>query len=432
MIMIFASIVGHRPPRGNIAPRLMRCGSKGSALLIALSLLPFAATVGSASEPPKSASIRRLDGTTITIAQAEAFARKTLEEAHVTGAQIAVIDRGRLVWSAAFGLRRIDPKLPIDDETNTWAASITKGVFSTYVMQLVEQRQLSLDTPVAQQLPRPLNDYDAYRESATELVLDAAWPLVTPRMLLAHTSGLANFAFIEPDKKMHLHFKPGTQYRYSGEGINLVQFVIEQRQGHRLDQLMQDALFTPLGMTRTGMIYRTEFAADVADRYGADQQFISQTKRFPARAAGSMTATADDLARFAAALFSGKILKPATRKAMLSPYIRVRSLHQFAIAANEPQGTEAAAVDLAYGVGWGLLLHTRFGPAFFKEGHGDGAQNYMICFVRPQACMIVLTNSDNGELTFQPLFETILGDTVTPWEWEGYTRSYIEASRQHP
>ena len=80
------------------------------ALLIALSLLPFAALAGSAAEPPKSASIRRLDGTTITTAQAEAFARKTLDESHVTGAQIAVLDRGRLVWSEAFGLRRIDPK----------------------------------------------------------------------------------------------------------------------------------------------------------------------------------------------------------------------------------------------------------------------------------------------------------------------------------
>ena len=44
--------------------------------------------------------------------------------------------------------------------------------------------------------------------------------------------------------------------------------------------------------------------------------------------------------------------------------------------------------------------------------------------------MIVLTNSDNGELAFRPLFEKILGNTVTPWEWEGYTPDYIERSRQ--
>jgi hypothetical protein len=60
-------------------------------------------------------------------------------------------------------------------------------------------------------------------------------------------------------------------------------------------------------------------------------------------------------------------------------------------------------------VGWGLLTRTRFGPAFFKEGHGDSAQNYMICFERRKACMILLTNSDNGELVFRALLEKNMG-----------------------
>ncbi len=385
----------------------------------------------SAAASPQPDSIRRLDGTTITVADAETFAAKTLQAARVTGAQIAVLDRGRLVWSAAFGFRRLEPRLPMDRETTTWAASITKSVFATYVMQLVERGEFDLDIPVAAQLPKPLNSYDAYRETASDLVNDPAWAAVTPRMLLAHTAGLANFAFLEPDKKIHLHFKPGTQFRYSGEGINLVQFAIEQKKQRLLDQLMHEAFFAPLGMTRTGIIYRTDFAANVADRYDSEERFRAQTKRFPARAAGSMTTSAEDLGRFASALFSGKILKPATRKAMLTPFIRLRSLHQFAIAPNEGEGLEAPAVGLAYGVGWGLLTKTRFGPAFFKEGHGDGAQDYMICFERRQACMILLTNSDNGELAFRPLLETILGNTVTPWEWEGYTPAYIEASRKN-
>ncbi|MGH9645647.1 MAG: serine hydrolase domain-containing protein [Bryobacteraceae bacterium] len=397
-----------------------------AALAVVLSFSLF----GSSAAEHSTTSIRRLDGTTITTAEARSFAQKTLDAAHVTGAQIAVLDRGHLVWSEAFGLRRRDPKLPMDRDTTTWAASITKGVFATYVMQLVERGEFSLDTPIAKQLSQPLDTYQPYRESASELVRDPAWQLITPRMLLAHTSGLANFAFIEPDKKMHLHFKPGTQFRYSGEGIDLVQFAIEQQKQQRLDRLMQDALFTPLGMTRTGLIYRVEFAANVADRYDVDEHFRSQTKRFPPRAAGSMTTSAEDLARFASALLQGKIIKPSTRKKMLTPYIRLRSLHQFALTKDEPEGTEAAAVGLAYGMGWGLLTRTPFGPAFFKEGHGDGAQNYMICFERRQACMILLTNSDNGESSFRPLLETIFGDTVTPWEWEGYTPSYIEESRK--
>ena len=399
---------------------------KFSALLVLTSCL----VVSSFASSPKGSPIRRLDGTTISISDAEAFARKTLTDAHVTGAQIAVLDKGHLVWSQAFGLRRRDPELPMDRDTTTWAASITKSVFATYVMQLVERGQFELDVPVAKQLPQPLDSYEPYKETATELVHDPMWPTITPRMLLSHSSGLQNFAAIEPDKKMHLHFKPGTQFLYSGEGINLVQFVIEQKMGRPLDQLMQDAFFTPLQMTRTGIIYRTEFADDVADRYDLNEKFRSQTKRFPARGAGSMTTSAEDLARFITALFNGTILKPATRKEMLTPVLPLRSLHEFAIASNEGEGTEAAAVGLAYGVGWGLLTHTRFGPAFFKEGHGDGAQNYIICFEQRQACMILLTNSDNGELAFRPLLEKILGDTVTPWEWEGYTSGYIEASRK--
>jgi CubicO group peptidase (beta-lactamase class C family) len=305
-------------------------------------------------------------------------------------------------------------------DTNTWAASITKGVFSAYVMQLAEKSEFSLDTAVAQQLPQPLDHYDAYRETATELVRDPAWLTVTPRMLLAHTSGLLNFATIEPDKKMRLHFKPGTQFWYSGEGIKLVQFVIEQQKKRPLNELMQDAIFGPLGMKQSGMIYRAEFAENVADRFNADGSFHAQTKRGPVNAAGSLATSAEDLAKFAEALLDGRILKPRTRKEMFAPFIEIRTLHQIPIQLNEPESEEPRKVGLAYGVGWGLLTKTPYGPAFFKEGHGDGAQNYIICFEKKKTCMIILTNSENGENTFKALLERILGDTVTPWEWEGY------------
>jgi len=383
----------------------------------------------SAQQPGQK--IRRLDGSAISTAEAETFAKRTLEEQKVTGAQIAVVNHAKLVWSAAFGLRGRDPDLPMDRETTTWAASITKSVFATYVMTLVERGEFQLDVPVATQLEQPLDHDEAYKETGSAIVGEADWPLVTPRMLLAHTSGLLNFAFLEPDKKLHLHFNPGSKFSYSGEGINRVQFLIERQKHKPLDQLMQEALFQPLGMGRTGIIYRQGFEPNVADRFDLNGKFRAKTRRFPARAAGSMSTSAEDLARFAAALLDDKILKRSTRAAMLKPYIQIRSMHEFALKENEGEGAEAASVGLAYGVGWGLLRKTRFGPAFFKEGHGDGAQNYMICFEHSKSCMILLTNSDNGELAFRPLLEKILGDTVTPWEWEGYTREYIEASRKN-
>jgi CubicO group peptidase (beta-lactamase class C family) len=392
-------------------------------------LLTCIAFLSVASLAQQPLSILRLDGTSITAADAEAFARATFASQHVAGAQIAVLNHGQLVWSSAFGLAGKDPDRPMDHNTTCLAASITKSVFATYVMTLVERGEFDLDKPVVQQLPQPLDSYPPYRDTASLLVRDPLWPLVTPHMLLSHSSGFRNFTFMEPDKKLHLHFKPGTQFLYSGDGIDLVQFLVEQKFHKPLDLLLQDALFTPLNMQRTGLIYRADFSPDIADRFDLNEKVLGHTRRIHPMAAGSMTTSADDLARFLTALFANQILDPATRAGMLSSVLPIHTLHQFPNIPNSPTGKEGDRVGLSYGIGWGLLTHTKFGPAFFKEGHDDGAQNYLICFERTQSCMIILTNSDNGELTFPPLLEHIFGDTVTPWEWEGYTPARIQAAR---
>ena len=66
------------------------------------------------SQPAAEASIQRLDGTTLSASEADAFAAKTLAAMHVTGAELALINRGHLVWSLAYGQRRKDPPLPMD------------------------------------------------------------------------------------------------------------------------------------------------------------------------------------------------------------------------------------------------------------------------------------------------------------------------------
>jgi len=63
----------------------------------------------------------------------------------VTCAQIAAAESGRLVWNAAVGLRARDPDLVLDRETTTWTASISKSLFATYVMQLVERHAVGME-----------------------------------------------------------------------------------------------------------------------------------------------------------------------------------------------------------------------------------------------------------------------------------------------
>jgi CubicO group peptidase (beta-lactamase class C family) len=374
--------------------------------------------------------VHRLDGHILSAHAAAAIADKELKADHVMGAQIAILNRGHVAWTHAYGLRDAEKKLPMTLDTNIWAASIAKSVFATFVMGLVETHRFDIDTPVASMLAKPLDQYASYRDTAADLVRDPRWARVTPRMLLAHMAGLPNFAFLEADKKLHLHFDPGTRFAYSGEGLNILQLAIEEKLGAPLDVLMQREIFAPLGMTRTGMVWREDFRGDNALRYGASGKFLGATRHDNPRAAGSMASTVNDLARFVEALLADKIVQPETRTRMFTPQVSINAAHQFP-TLDIATGMEGPRVGLAYGIGWGLLTKTKYGPAVFKEGHGDGAENYLICFLRSRDCMIILTNSDNGELSFQPLLEKLIADTVTPWEWEGYSRAAILNNEEH-
>ena len=401
---------------------MRRHGARPGIASIALALCWAAA-----ASAQSGARIVRLDGSHLAGGKAAFLARRILAEAHVTGAQIAVLNSGKLVWSDAFGFRDLAARLPMTTETVMAGASLTKGIFGAYVMTLVDAGFIDLDKPVWQYLGKPLPQIDRYKDLAG----DVRWRRITARQLLAHTSGLPNYAALEPDGKLRIHWEPGTRYGYSGEGMNLLGLVVEKRMGKPLDELIAERIFDQLGMTRTSLLWKDSFVANAANGYDPAGTSLGHTHRTNPRAAGSMDTTAADMGRFAEGLFAGRIMTPRAQAEMLRPQIPITSLHQFPTLSDE-KGDEGPRVGLSYGLGWGLLTATKYGPAFFKEGHGEGAQNYMICFTQRASCMILLTNSENGEAAFRPLLERILGDTVTPWEWEGYTPAGIAEGRRHP
>jgi hypothetical protein len=105
-------------------------------------------------------------------------------------------------------------------------------------------------------------------------------------------------------------------------------------------------------------------------------------------------------------------------KEMISPQIEILSKTQFP-AITEETTTENKAINLSYGLGWGLLK-CKYGRAFFKEGHDDAWRNYNINFIDKGISIIIITNSANGEFIFKELLETLIDDTFTPWKWEEY------------
>ena len=76
-------------------------------------------------------------------------------------------------------------------------------------------------------------------------------------------------------------------------------------------------------------------------------------------------------------------------------------------------------IQLSYGLGLGIF-QTPYGKAYFKEGRDDGWENHFVAFDHNQTALVLMSNSSNADGTFKELLSFLIGDTFTPWEWEGY------------
>ena len=388
-------------------------------LALAASALAHPAAMGQTSQSHAAhplGAVTRLDGRVLAPAQVAATVERLMREGRVPGLALAILNHGEIVYQHGFGMRDVERGLPLGDTTVMYAASFTKSMFAYMVMGLVDEGRLDLDRPIDCYLPQPLPAYEKY----AELAGDERWRRITPRMLLSHTAGFANFRFIYPDQKLRIEFEPGARYSYSGEGINLLQFVMEHGMGMNVDSLMRERVFERFGMARTQMTWRADFEADHAIGYDTAGTPLGHRQRTGVRAAGSADSDVAGIARFARGVLRGEGLSPAARQEMLRPQVRIRARHQFPtpIAADDTTSRDDG-VQLSYGLGWGLI-QTPHGPAYFKEGQDEGWVNYMIAFDQPKTAMVVMMNSINGTRIIATLLAELIGDTWTPAEWDGY------------
>jgi CubicO group peptidase (beta-lactamase class C family) len=360
-------------------------------------------------------SVTRLDGTRIRIPEVDAVVTRLMRAAEVTGLGLAIFGDGRPVYVKTYGVRDKEKSLPLTADSVMTAASLSKSAFAYMVMQLVDQGVINLDTPIQQYLHRPLPDYEGYESLAGDL----RYKHLTPRILLDHSSGFANLLALEPARKITIHFDPGSRYAYSGQGIQLLQLVVQEITRKPVEDLMRERIFVPFGMTRTSMVWQERFESDFANGYDEYGRSLGPQRRKIANAAGSMQTTLGDFSRFLQAVAEGKGLRRRTRALMTTPQIRIFSKHQFPTLATETTD-ENQTIRLSYGLGWGVYT-TPDGDAFFKEGHDEGWRHYTVYFTRPRIGVVIMTNSSNGEGIFKELLESLLSNTFTPIEWEGFT-----------
>jgi CubicO group peptidase (beta-lactamase class C family) len=335
------------------------------------------------------------------------------------GLALAVIENGRPVHVKSYGIRNAMGD-PLQTNTIMYGASLTKAVFAYTVMQLVDEGVLELDAPIERYLAKPLPAYadpeveDRYARWS-DLGGDERWRRLTPRILLTHSPGFANFGFLEPDGRLRFHFEPGARYAYSGDGFILLQFVLERGLGLDMGREMQRRVFDRFGMRNTSMMWRADFRANLADGWDLQGKVEPHDERSAVRAAGSMDTTIEDFARFAAAFVSGEGLSRAARAEITRPQLAITTRTQFPTLQAELPPAERRP-DLAAGLG----LITFTGPqgrAFEKGGHNDTTGNSWICVERRRSCVVLLSNDVRAEAAFPGLVLFILGETGAPYSW---------------
>lgn len=335
------------------------------------------------------------------------------------GIAVAVIDQGQVTYTRTFGVRN-EAGEPLQSDTIMYGASLTKAVFAKLVVQLAQEGKIDLDASIATYLPQPLPSYNSDADARAYapwggLEGDERWRKITPRMLLTHSAGFANFAFLEPDGKLRIHFEPGTRYAYSGAGIMLLQFVLERGLGLNTQAELQQRFFTPYNMTRTSLIWRPDFRPNLADGFGADGKVEPHDERGRVRAAGSMDTTIADMGAFAAAYVRGQGLSAASRGDLVKGHLPIMSRGQFPTLL-PPAPTQ---VFPGLSAGLGVLAFTgAHGAGFYKGGHNDTTGNTWVCIEQGQRCVVILSNDVRAEAMFPAIVKSVLGETGVPWRWE--------------
>ena len=270
------------------------------------------------------------------------------KEYNVPQVGVGIIENGKIKYTKVFG----NP----DNTTSNLdfhfdMASLTKPVFATLVLKLVDKKLWDLDEPL----------YNYHIDN--EVRDDENLKLLTTKHVLSHQSGFPNWRNLTPSGKLQFHFRPGEKYLYSGEGYEYLRNAVEKKFSMQLQDLAKMYLFDPLGMKNS--------------------QFGS--------AAGGLKTTISDYSTFSVNLLNQEIVSSNIFNEMVKPQVNVKK-------------------GIDYGLGWEVvsgLDNNEF--AIMHSGSDPGTQTFVLLFPSSKNGIVVFTNADNGNKLYREIIESYSG-----------------------
>ncbi|MHA1211866.1 MAG: serine hydrolase domain-containing protein [Candidatus Heimdallarchaeota archaeon] len=330
-----------------------------------------------------------------------------MAEYKIPGLCIAVINNYKIEWAKSYGVRNINVKDdPITLNTIFQAASITKVLMALMTLHLVEKEILDLDEPVNTKLKNwkiPANDFTKDKE-------------ITLRHILTHSSGISmpftGFGREEgsaptimqtlkgetpaKNEPAEVVFAPESRHQYSNFGFIMIEKLLQDVTGKKLNDLAKEILYEPLGITNSFLEYPSE---ELQKRmiypynYNSGKVFEQHVGLSPGVfGCGGLISTALDIATIAIDLMktyqgnSSKILSTSMAKQMIS--------HKITLNPNENFGSTAQ--------GLGIFLCEKEEHFFFTHRGGGEPGSSSVFMGNPKSGhgVAMMANSNVGHALF--------------------------------
>jgi D-alanyl-D-alanine carboxypeptidase len=346
-------------------------GFRASFLMTSIVLaVAFAGCGGSSRVVPQPSALL-----SVTV---DGVAQTAMQQQGIPGMTVALAKNGMTLYVKGYGVSDLTTQEATQPGVIFEIGSITKQFTAALIMKLQELGKLHVDDSIALYLPQ-------YNFPAA----------VTLRMMLTHTSGLADFTnfpqlgdwvkhgvaeatVLTAVSQASLQFQPGTRYSYSNSNFFALGAIIENLTGQSYVANVQQYIFQPLGLTST--FYSLPPAGQAATGYtnnGAGLVPAILWDRSAAFAAGALSSNVYDLVAWDNALIHGKVVSAASFKAMTT--------------SNGFQTPEGGSY------GFGLALWT-FGnrAIIWHDGQIGGYTAETAVFLDSGFAVVVLTNDQDA------------------------------------
>lgn len=301
--------------------------------------------------------------------------RKKLE---IPGLSIAIINQHQVAYHEVFGVSNAKSQEAVNKESIFEAASLSKPIFAYFAMKMVEKGKLDLDKPLFEYFPHP-----AIEEKDQE-----NYKLITPRMVLSHSTGFPNHS---KGAKISLSCEPGKGFSYSGEAYQYLAAIIGMQHGvgwkAGLNELFKEEVSLPLKMKNSSFLW-TDYLAEhkVYGHNSEGKPTHNDTGGWSGETFNSFSSLhseAAEYAKFIIAMLKEEGLSKASFKEMLAEQ------NHFSESENLFKETGQT--------GWGLGFAqkpTPYGLMHLHTGNNHTFQAYSMFIPEQQYGLVVFTNSD--------------------------------------